>query len=246
VWWQQLKQSRTRLGKSKINRWEKLLKHKRLAFLPHNYTRTMYQRLQNLSQGSKTVDEYTEEFYKYLTLVELDETDDQLVSRYIGGLRQNIQNSLNLFDPVNVSAAHQRALLLEKTAARGSTGFFGRGTGGSTTCYNGPFTPRNTTQSSIPNRAPTTTGPPSRSATTNGPKCFKCGEPGTELRIAAREINIERVYSLTRETPSMSKAMKKRNKPLLLYSQKTYRRSYHPCVTFNTKLMWYPGIASPS
>jgi hypothetical protein len=34
----------------------------------------------------------------------------------------------------------------------------------------------------------------------------------TELRIAAREINMERVYSLTRETPSMSKAMKKSNK----------------------------------
>jgi hypothetical protein len=64
------------------------------------------------------VDEYTKEFYKYLTRVELTETDDQLVSRYIGGLRQNIQDSLNLFDPVNVSAAHQRALLLEKTAAR--------------------------------------------------------------------------------------------------------------------------------
>jgi hypothetical protein len=78
----------------------------RPAFLPYNYTRTMYQQLQNLSQGSKIVDEYTEEFYKYLTRVELAETDDQLVSRYIGELRQNIQDSLNLFDPVNVSTAH--------------------------------------------------------------------------------------------------------------------------------------------
>jgi hypothetical protein len=90
----------------------------------------MYQRQQNLSQGSKTVDEYMEEFYKYLTRVELAETNDQLVSRYIRGLQQNIQDSLNLFDPVNISAAHQRALLLEKTAARGSTGFFGLSTGG--------------------------------------------------------------------------------------------------------------------
>jgi hypothetical protein len=32
-----------------------------------------------------------------------------------------------------------------------------------------------------------------------------------ELRIAAREINMERVYLLTWETPSMSKAMKKSN-----------------------------------
>jgi hypothetical protein len=141
----------------------------------------MYQRLQNLSQGSNTVDEYTEEFYKYLTRVELAETDDQLVSRYIGGLRQNIQDSLNLFDLVNLSTAHQRALLLAKTAARGSTDFFERGTGGNTTRYNGPFTPRNTTQSTIPNRAPITTGPPNQSATMNGPKCFKCGESGHRI-----------------------------------------------------------------
>jgi ADP-heptose:LPS heptosyltransferase len=141
AWWQQLKQSKTRLGKSKINRWEKLLKHMRPAFLPYNYTQTMYQQLQNLSQGSKTVDEYMEEFYKYLTRVELAETDDQLVSQYIGGLRQNIQDPLNLFYPVNVSAAHQRALLLEKTAANGSTGFFGHGTKGNTTRYNRLFTP---------------------------------------------------------------------------------------------------------
>ena len=45
------------------------------------------------------MDEYTEEFYKYLTRVDLAKTDDQLVSRYIRRLRQNIQDLLNLFDP---------------------------------------------------------------------------------------------------------------------------------------------------
>jgi hypothetical protein len=68
-----------------------------------------------------------------LTWVDLAETNDQLVSLYIGGLQQNIQDSLNLFDLVNMSAAHQRALLLEKMAAMGSTGFFGHGTEGSMT-----------------------------------------------------------------------------------------------------------------
>ena len=125
--------------------------------------------------------EYMEEFYKYLTWVDLAKTDDQLVSRYIGGLRQNIQDSLNLFDLVNVSTTHQRALLLEKMAAKGSTGFFGCDTGGSTTRYNGSFTPRNTTQSTNLNRAPITTRSPNRSAATSGPKCFKCGKSGHRI-----------------------------------------------------------------
>jgi hypothetical protein len=85
-----------------------------------------------------------EEFYKYLTRVDLTEMDDQLISQYIGELRQNIHDSLNLFDLVNVFVAHQRALLLEKMAARGSTGFFERGIEGSMTQYNKLFkTPPN-------------------------------------------------------------------------------------------------------
>jgi hypothetical protein len=66
AWWQQLKQTRAWQGKLKITSWEKLMKKMRPTFLPHNYLRTMYQRLQNWNQGSKSVDEYTEEFHKLL------------------------------------------------------------------------------------------------------------------------------------------------------------------------------------
>ena len=62
-------------------------KHMKLAFLPYNYTRTLYQRLQNLHQGNRTVDAYAKEFFLLLTRNEIAKTNDQLVSRFIGGLR---------------------------------------------------------------------------------------------------------------------------------------------------------------
>ena len=37
AWWQQVKLTRTRLGKSKIVTWEKMKKHIRFAFLPYNF-----------------------------------------------------------------------------------------------------------------------------------------------------------------------------------------------------------------
>jgi hypothetical protein len=80
-----------------------------------NYLWTMYQRLQNWSQGEKLVDEYTEEFYKLLMRVDLLELDEQLVSWYIGGLRTQIQDTSNLFDLNTISEAYQRALLIGKT-----------------------------------------------------------------------------------------------------------------------------------
>ncbi|GJT81307.1 hypothetical protein Tco_1055649 [Tanacetum coccineum] len=42
------------------------------------------------------------------------ETDDQLVSRYIGGLRVQIMDSINMFDLVTLSDAYQRALCFGK------------------------------------------------------------------------------------------------------------------------------------
>jgi hypothetical protein len=39
---------------------------------------------------------------------------DQLVTRYIGGLRQNIQDALSLYDPFTLSEAHQKARQIEK------------------------------------------------------------------------------------------------------------------------------------
>ena len=90
------------------------------AFLPYNYQRLMYQRLQNLKQGLRSVDEYTTEFYQLIARNEIQETEDQLVSRYIGGLKFQIQDVVNMFDPVSVSAAHQRALMVEKQTKRNS------------------------------------------------------------------------------------------------------------------------------
>jgi hypothetical protein len=139
AWWQQLKQTRVQQGKLKITSWEKLLTKMRPTFLPHNYLRTMYQRLQNWSQGSKFVDEYTEEFHKLLELVDLSESDDQLVSRYIRGIRPQIQDTVNLFDLVDISAAYQRVVLMEKTLALGSLGVFGLGGAGSYNQSGGTF-----------------------------------------------------------------------------------------------------------
>ena len=70
-------------------------------FLPYNY-----QRLESLKQGSKSVDDYTTEFYQLSAHNKLQGTKEQLVAHYIGGLKMSIQDTVNMFDPVTVSAAH--------------------------------------------------------------------------------------------------------------------------------------------
>lgn len=114
AWWQQLKESRSRAGKERITSWEKLKKLIRKAFLPYNYTRTLYTKLHNLKQGSCTVDEYASEFFSLMARNLLTENEEQRVSRFIGGLRVLIQSVLLQFDSLSVSEAHQRAVLIEQ------------------------------------------------------------------------------------------------------------------------------------
>ena len=48
-----------------------------------------------------------------LNRIDLHDSDRQLVARFIGGLRQQIQHTLNLFNPLTLSEAHQQALTVE-------------------------------------------------------------------------------------------------------------------------------------
>lgn len=69
----------------------------------------MFPRLQNLRQGSRSVDDYAEEFSLLLSKEILD-IEVQLVSRFIGGLRPQLRNAMSQFYPLTVAEAHRRAV----------------------------------------------------------------------------------------------------------------------------------------
>nr|GFC95265.1 reverse transcriptase domain-containing protein [Tanacetum cinerariifolium] len=75
AWWQQLKLTRERVGKSRVTDWVKMKKLLRENFIPHNYQRLMYQQLQNLKQGTKSVEDYTIEFFQLIARNDIQETE---------------------------------------------------------------------------------------------------------------------------------------------------------------------------
>ena len=56
-------------------------------FLPTNYEQLLYQQYQHCQQRNRSVNEYTEEFYRLNARNDLNETERQQVARYVGGLR---------------------------------------------------------------------------------------------------------------------------------------------------------------
>ena len=83
-------------------------------FLPFGYTQTLFQRLHTLRQGTRSVDDYTEEFYHLFALNDLSKIEEQLMARYLGGLWQSLQDILSLHSIWMVFEAYQHALTVEE------------------------------------------------------------------------------------------------------------------------------------
>ncbi|GJY41188.1 putative nucleotidyltransferase, ribonuclease H, partial [Tanacetum coccineum] len=104
---------------------------------------------------------------------DIQETEDQFVSRYIGGLRFQIMDSVNMFDPMTLSDAYQRALAFEKQNRRvGSS---------SSPAITGVSGSGNVASRFAPSQAKEgggNTRPVSRASGSSGLKCFNRSEPG--------------------------------------------------------------------
>ncbi|XP_020872641.1 uncharacterized protein LOC110226211 [Arabidopsis lyrata subsp. lyrata] len=180
-WWQQLKSSRARAGKEPIRSWDKLKKKLRDTFLPHNYDRTVYNRLQNLRQGARSVEEYAEEFYLLATRNDIYDSEVQMVSRFIGGLRSQIQNALAQFDPSTVAEAHRRASSFEQQFRTASNSSFSRSRNTDQKPTTTSVTSRDTTEQGNTSTTHTTKEEEPalrRSTRPNALRCYSCGEPG--------------------------------------------------------------------
>ncbi|KAG5534031.1 hypothetical protein RHGRI_022247 [Rhododendron griersonianum] len=198
AWWEQLQGTRLRRGKGKIREWEKMKKKLNEQFLPFNYMQNLYKNLHNLKQVG-SVDEYTEAFHQLVARVDLNESEDQMVARYISGLSITIQDALAMQTLWTVSEAYNRALVAEKQEKRkfsrsgqqyqGGTKsgqpFYSYARGGSSSsggqgASSGVGTQNRADKASTPaQNQPQSGASGARSQFQSGGfKCFKCGEPG--------------------------------------------------------------------
>jgi hypothetical protein len=118
LWWDELQADRRSKGKQKIKSWDRMVAKLKDKFIPKDYQINLFRRLQNLRQKGLTVKEYTEEFYRLNIRVGHCESDEEKVSRYINGLRYEIQDEINMMTMRTVEDAYQVALKEEEKLAR--------------------------------------------------------------------------------------------------------------------------------
>jgi hypothetical protein len=126
LWWDELQADMHCKGKKRIKSWDRMVANMKAKFIPRDYQINLFRRMHNLRQKGMTVKEYTEEFYKLNIRAGHHEIDDEKVTRYMNGLRYEIQYEMSMMTIRNVEDSYQMALKGEEKLAR-KQGQRGRG-----------------------------------------------------------------------------------------------------------------------
>ena len=91
-WWDNLVQQRREDNAVPILTWREMKAIMHARFVPPNYLRTVYDKLQQLKQGVMTVDAYYMEMEMLLQRARVREANEQTMQRFLHGLKFNIKS----------------------------------------------------------------------------------------------------------------------------------------------------------
>ena len=114
LWWEQVQLAREAKEEPPIATWQDMKAHTRSRFVPSHYTRDLFNKLQTLSQGTKTVEEYFKQMELNMIRANIEERDEQTMARFLNGLNHPIkritefQKYNNMVELVHIASKAER------------------------------------------------------------------------------------------------------------------------------------------
>lgn len=122
TWWDDTKQKRRRNRERPIEEWRDLKSIMQRRFVPSYYYRELYNRLHNLTQGSKSVEDYYKEMEVAMIRANVEEDNEATMARFLNSLNKEISNVVELQPYMELEDLLHLALKVEKQLKkRGST-----------------------------------------------------------------------------------------------------------------------------
>ena len=108
IWWEQIIERREARGEPPIITWAQMKDVMRAWFVPTYYNHNLFKKLQQLKQGTKSVEEYYKEMEIAMIRANVTEDDEQTMARFLNGLNHPIKKIAD-FQPYSnlIEQVHQ-------------------------------------------------------------------------------------------------------------------------------------------
>ncbi|XP_059455030.1 uncharacterized protein LOC132185248, partial [Corylus avellana] len=107
-----------------IETWEEMKAIMRRRFVPSHYYRDLYQKLQSLTQGYRSVDDYYKEMEIAMIRANVEEDREATMARFLNGLNREIANVVELQHYVELEDMVHMAIKVERQLKRKGTRSF--------------------------------------------------------------------------------------------------------------------------
>lgn len=118
VWWDQMQKDRIRHGERPITTWEEMKAVMRRRFIPSYFHRELHNKLQRLTQGSKSVDEYHKEMEIAMIRANVEEEREATMARFLHGLNRDIADVVEMHHYVELQDMVHQAIKVEQQLRR--------------------------------------------------------------------------------------------------------------------------------
>ncbi|KAK1650599.1 hypothetical protein QYE76_068404 [Lolium multiflorum] len=188
TWWEQVVTLREEKGEPPIDTWEDMKEEMQARFVPQHYKTDLFNKLQKLKQGTKTIEEFFKEMELTMMRANIQESENQTIARFFNGLNYPIkrivefQQYSNMVELVHQASKAERQVNEDIKYSKSKQYF------ASKLATTTPTTSVKPTASCTPSKQPTiqsrmkqTVSSTASSKASTGPSnvtCFKCGTQG--------------------------------------------------------------------
>lgn len=121
IWWDQLRIRQRRNEAPSIQTWDDLKLIMRKRFISAYYHRELHNKLQTLSQGSMTAEDYYKEMEMAMMRADIREDSEATMARFLRGLRAEIADIVELHHYLDIEELVDKANKVEKRLKRRGT-----------------------------------------------------------------------------------------------------------------------------
>jgi len=161
--------------------WEDLKLCMCARFVPPHYRKELLLKLQRLQQGTQSVDAYFKNLETILTKIDMHESEESKMARFVSGLRRDIQDVLELYEYSSLEKLVHLAIKVESQISKKNSFKNSHNDG----FYHSSWTHKHKSSSIFPSNfvkestykprgSKPSTSTPKSPTKTSSKKCFKC------------------------------------------------------------------------